>query len=102
MAERTERKSLGTVTAVKKFGLVGDGTVGKTTILLTYTTQSFVKDYVPTGVWRVGVAALRRRASFGAADAREAKIVGFFCVCVSVSVSALAVHRIARRRVDSV
>jgi GTPase SAR1 family protein len=48
--ERTQRKELGTVQKVCKFGLVGDGTVGKTTILLTYTTQTFVKDYVPTGL----------------------------------------------------
>ena len=79
MAERTERKTLGTVTAVKKFGLVGDGTVGKTTILLTYTTQSFVKDYVPTGescsrLWRRFLVVLLLAAKSS---------VFFLCACVA-------------------
>jgi len=45
---RTTKHDLGSVQKVVKVGLVGDGTVGKTTLLMTYTTQAFIKDYVPT------------------------------------------------------
>eukprot|EP00727_Mastigamoeba_balamuthi_P001898 m51a1_g11705 putative rho gtpase (311) ;mRNA; r:46458-48081 len=42
------RHEPGTVTKVIKIGVMGDGTVGKTTFLLTYITQGFVSDYTPT------------------------------------------------------
>ncbi|GAB1223025.1 hypothetical protein ENUP19_0128G0001 [Entamoeba nuttalli] len=36
------------INKVIKIGLVGDGAVGKTTFLLSYTSQSFLTEYTPT------------------------------------------------------
>ena len=36
------------INKVIKIGLVGDGAVGKTSFLLTYTTELFITEYTPT------------------------------------------------------
>jgi len=46
--ERTKKRDPGKITQVLKIGVVGDGTVGKTTLLLSYITGAFLTDYVPT------------------------------------------------------
>jgi len=48
MAERTKKRDPGKITKIVRCGVVGDGTVGKTTLLLAYTTQVFISDYTPT------------------------------------------------------
>lgn len=45
---KTAKKEPGTITRAIKCGVVGDGTVGKTTLLVSYTCQAFLDDYVPT------------------------------------------------------
>ena len=52
-AETTEpacvrKRGAGMVTKIMKVGVMGDGTVGKTSILLSYITHGFVADYTPT------------------------------------------------------
>ncbi|EFA80960.1 Rho GTPase [Heterostelium album PN500] len=47
-AERTKKRDPGRITKVIKCGVVGDGTVGKTTLLLSYITQAFITEYTPT------------------------------------------------------
>eukprot|EP01105_Mastigella_eilhardi_P024931 TRINITY_DN6627_c0_g1_i1.p1 TRINITY_DN6627_c0_g1~~TRINITY_DN6627_c0_g1_i1.p1 ORF type:complete len:259 (-),score=80.04 TRINITY_DN6627_c0_g1_i1:62-796(-) len=46
--ERVKKRNPGQVTKILKIGVVGDGTVGKTTMLLAYITQGFITDYTPT------------------------------------------------------
>lgn len=46
--ERTRKREPGHISKVVKCGVVGDGTVGKTTLLLAYTMQTYIDDYVPT------------------------------------------------------
>lgn len=48
MADRTKKRDPGRVTKIIKCGVVGDGTVGKTTLLLSYITQAFITEYTPT------------------------------------------------------
>jgi len=47
-SEKTKRRNPGTITRAIKCGIVGDGTVGKTTLLVSYTARAFMDDYVPT------------------------------------------------------
>ncbi|KAM9977129.1 hypothetical protein ACTFIR_010985 [Dictyostelium discoideum] len=47
-AERIKKRDPGNITKVIKCGVVGDGTVGKTTLLLSYITQAFITEYTPT------------------------------------------------------
>ncbi|GAM28100.1 hypothetical protein SAMD00019534_112760 [Acytostelium subglobosum LB1] len=47
-AERTKKRDPGRISKVIKCGVVGDGTVGKTTLLLSYITQAFITEYTPT------------------------------------------------------
>eukprot|EP01133_Synstelium_polycarpum_P016749 gene16749-19915_t len=47
-AERIKKRDPGRITKVIKCGVVGDGTVGKTTLLLSYITQAFITEYTPT------------------------------------------------------
>ena len=42
------KRGAGKVTKILKIGVMGDGTVGKTSILLSYITHGFVVDYTPT------------------------------------------------------
>jgi len=46
--ERTAKAATGTIRQIIKIGVVGDGTVGKTTLLLSYITNAFLTDYTPT------------------------------------------------------
>jgi len=46
--DRTKKRDPGKITRAIKVALVGDGTVGKTCILMSYVCQSFLEDYVPT------------------------------------------------------
>jgi len=48
MADRTKKRDPGRITKIIKCGVVGDGTVGKTTLLLSYITQAFTTEYTPT------------------------------------------------------
>eukprot|EP01104_Vermistella_antarctica_P000503 TRINITY_DN10664_c0_g1_i1.p1 TRINITY_DN10664_c0_g1~~TRINITY_DN10664_c0_g1_i1.p1 ORF type:complete len:287 (+),score=107.73 TRINITY_DN10664_c0_g1_i1:322-1182(+) len=48
VSERTKKKAAGSITRAIKCGIIGDGTVGKTTLLVSYTVQAFLDDYVPT------------------------------------------------------
>jgi len=45
---RTKKRDPGKITRAIKVALVGDGTVGKTCILMSYICQAFLEDYVPT------------------------------------------------------
>eukprot|EP01116_Phalansterium_solitarium_P008985 TRINITY_DN22963_c0_g1_i1.p1 TRINITY_DN22963_c0_g1~~TRINITY_DN22963_c0_g1_i1.p1 ORF type:complete len:430 (+),score=65.94 TRINITY_DN22963_c0_g1_i1:134-1423(+) len=45
---RTKRRSLGSITRTMKIALAGDGTVGKTAMLMNYVMQGFLEEYVPT------------------------------------------------------
>jgi len=47
-AERTQKRNPGKITRAIKISLVGDGTVGKTAMLMSYICQAFTQDYVPT------------------------------------------------------
>jgi len=47
-ADRIKKRDPGGITKVIKCGVVGDGTVGKTTLLLSYITQAFITEYTPT------------------------------------------------------
>jgi small GTP-binding protein len=47
-SEKTKRRNPGSITRAIKCGIVGDGTVGKTTLLVSYTARAFMDDYVPT------------------------------------------------------
>jgi len=42
------KRAAGKVTKIVKIGVMGDGTVGKTSFLLSYITHGFVGDYTPT------------------------------------------------------
>jgi small GTP-binding protein len=46
--QKTVRRNPGSITRAIKCGIVGDGTVGKTTLLVSYTARAFMDDYVPT------------------------------------------------------
>jgi len=46
--ERTKKREPGKITRAIKVALVGDGTVGKTCMLMSYVCQAFMEDYVPT------------------------------------------------------
>jgi len=47
-AGRTKKRDPGKITRAIKVALVGDGTVGKTCLLMSYICQAFLEDYVPT------------------------------------------------------
>jgi len=47
-SQRTKKRAPGSITRAIKCGIVGDGTVGKTTLLVSYTARAFLDDYVPT------------------------------------------------------
>jgi len=47
-SEKTRRRNPGSITRAIKCGIVGDGTVGKTTLLVSYTARAFMDEYVPT------------------------------------------------------
>jgi len=42
------KRAAGKITKIVKIGVMGDGTVGKTSFLLSYITHGFVGDYTPT------------------------------------------------------
>jgi len=42
------KRGEGRITRIVKIGVMGDGTVGKTSFLLSYITHGFVTDYTPT------------------------------------------------------
>eukprot|EP01114_Cavostelium_apophysatum_P006960 TRINITY_DN1857_c0_g1_i1.p1 TRINITY_DN1857_c0_g1~~TRINITY_DN1857_c0_g1_i1.p1 ORF type:complete len:282 (+),score=84.94 TRINITY_DN1857_c0_g1_i1:1013-1858(+) len=46
--EKTKKREPGKITRAIKVALVGDGTVGKTCMLMSYVCQAFTQDYVPT------------------------------------------------------
>jgi len=46
--ERTKKRDPGKITRAIKVALVGDGTVGKTCMLMSYVCQAFMEDYIPT------------------------------------------------------
>jgi len=46
--ERTKKREAGKITRAIKVALVGDGTVGKTCLLMSYVCQAFMEDYIPT------------------------------------------------------
>jgi len=46
--DRTKKRDPGKITRAIKVALVGDGTVGKTCLLMSYVCQAFLEDYVPT------------------------------------------------------
>eukprot|EP01103_Thecamoeba_quadrilineata_P014107 TRINITY_DN4101_c0_g1_i1.p1 TRINITY_DN4101_c0_g1~~TRINITY_DN4101_c0_g1_i1.p1 ORF type:complete len:231 (+),score=26.88 TRINITY_DN4101_c0_g1_i1:12-704(+) len=45
---KTQKRNPGTITRAIKCGIVGDGTVGKTTLSVSYTSRAFMDAYVPT------------------------------------------------------
>jgi small GTP-binding protein len=45
---RTQKREPGKITRAIKVALVGDGTVGKTCLLMSYICQAFMEDYIPT------------------------------------------------------
>jgi len=45
---RTQKREPGKITKAIKLGVVGDGTVGKTTMLMAYTLHAFLDEYTPT------------------------------------------------------
>eukprot|EP01119_Soliformovum_irregulare_P011049 TRINITY_DN2740_c0_g1_i1.p1 TRINITY_DN2740_c0_g1~~TRINITY_DN2740_c0_g1_i1.p1 ORF type:complete len:247 (+),score=60.46 TRINITY_DN2740_c0_g1_i1:200-940(+) len=48
VTERTKKRDPGKITRAIKVALVGDGTVGKTCMLMSYICQAFMEDYIPT------------------------------------------------------
>jgi len=48
ISERTKKREPGKITRAIKVALVGDGTVGKTCMLMSYVCQAFMEDYIPT------------------------------------------------------
>eukprot|EP01094_Clydonella_sp_ATCC50884_P004857 TRINITY_DN13853_c0_g1_i1.p2 TRINITY_DN13853_c0_g1~~TRINITY_DN13853_c0_g1_i1.p2 ORF type:complete len:289 (-),score=118.64 TRINITY_DN13853_c0_g1_i1:57-806(-) len=48
LPERTQKREAGRITKAIKLGVVGDGTVGKTTLLMSYTLHAFLDEYTPT------------------------------------------------------
>jgi len=46
--DRTKKREAGKITKAIKLGVVGDGTVGKTTMLMAYTLDAFLDEYTPT------------------------------------------------------
>jgi small GTP-binding protein len=47
-SDRTRKREPGKITRAIKVALVGDGTVGKTCMLMSYVCQAFMEDYIPT------------------------------------------------------
>merc|ERR1712000_652077 len=45
---RTKKREPGKISKAIKLGVVGDGTVGKTTLLMAYTIHAFLDEYTPT------------------------------------------------------
>jgi len=45
---RTKKREPGKICKAIKLGVVGDGTVGKTTLLMAYTLHAFLDEYTPT------------------------------------------------------
>ena len=46
--DRTKKREPGKITRAIKVALVGDGTVGKTCLCMSYACQAFMEEYVPT------------------------------------------------------